>query len=243
MEVLHMNSLPTRHLHFPVLAGLAISLSAMAEDAAPQLSSEGLQLLEKDRSGEIYANPNVDWSVYTEIKLEEATVAFRRNWQRDQNRYDPFKVRADDMEKMKARLSELFGEVFTEELSKDNGYVMAPSSGVNVLTIQPAIVDLDINAPDTMNSAGRSKQFTESAGEMTLKLALYDSVTGELLASASDRRESPYRGYLQWTTSVSNQADARRMLQHWAKALRERLDRARSNPAPAPAAALAPEAQ
>ncbi|HLF30361.1 MAG TPA: DUF3313 family protein [Xanthomonadales bacterium] len=228
-----MNSLLTRKLLFPALTGLAISLSAMGDDAAPQLSSEGLQLLEKDRRGEIYANPDVDWSVYTEIKLEEASVAFRRNWQRDQNRYDPFKVKASDMEKMKKRLSELFGEVFTEELSKDNGYVMAAGSGANVLTIQPAIVDLDINAPDTNSSAGRSRQYTESAGEMTLKLALYDSVTGELLATASDHRESPYRGYLQWTTSVSNQADARRMLRHWATSLRERLDRASSKPAPA----------
>jgi hypothetical protein len=33
---------------------------------------------------------------------------------------------------------------------------------------------------------------------------------------------------MQWTTSVSNNADARRMLQRWATGLRERLDQARS---------------
>jgi len=63
---------------------------------------------------------------------------------------------------------------------------------------------------------------------MTLKLEIYDSVTGDLIATASDRRESPRRGYMQWTTRVSNNADARRMLQRWAVALRERLDNART---------------
>jgi DNA-binding HxlR family transcriptional regulator len=63
---------------------------------------------------------------------------------------------------------------------------------------------------------------------MTLKLELYDSVTGDLIATASDRRESPRRGYYQWTNSVSNTADARRMLERWAKDLHKRLDEARA---------------
>jgi hypothetical protein len=70
-------------------------------------------------------------------------------------------------------------------------------------------------------------QFTESAGRMTLKLEIYDSVTGDLIAMASDRREAPRRGYRQWTTSVSNRAEAQRMLQRWAKDLVKRLDEAR----------------
>lgn len=71
-----------------------------------------------------------------------------------------------------------------------------------------------------------SRSYTDSSGRMTLKLELRDSETGDLIAVASDRRESPYRGYAQWTTSVSNKADARRMLQKWAVGLRERLDEA-----------------
>lgn len=226
-----MNKVLIRLLLVPAIAGFATGLSA-EEPAAPAASNETLQLVEKDRRGEIYANPDVDWAVYTRILLEPATVAFRRNWQRDQNRYDPFKVQAKDVERIKTELSQLFGDVFTKELTENNGYTMAAEPGPEVLTIQPAIVDLDINAPDTNNYAGRSKQFTDTAGEMTLKLELYDSVTGELLATASDRRQSPYRGYPQWTTSVSNRADAQRMLQQWATALRERLDQARANSGP-----------
>lgn len=195
-------------------------------------SLDGLQLVEKDSRGEIYANPDVDWSVYTEIQLLDATVAFRRNWKRDQNRYDPFKVKTADVERIKQQLSEQFREVFSVQLTKDGGYTLAEAAGPSVLTIEPAIVDLDIAAPDTMQ-AYNSKAFTDSSGRMTLKLELYDSVTGELLATASDRRQSPYRGYMQWTTSVSNRADAQRMLQQWAEGLRKRLDEARAAHSPA----------
>ena len=65
-------------------------------------------------------------------------------------------------------------------------------------------------------------------GRMTLKLEIYDSITGDLIATASDRREAPRRGYMQWTTSVTNNAEARRMLQEWAVRLVERLDEART---------------
>ena len=210
------------------VAGSIVSFSTYAEDEASTVSLDGLQLVEKDRRGEIYADPDVDWSVYTEIQLQDATVAFRRNWQRDQNRYNSFKIRTDDMEKIKSSLAAEFHEVFTEELSTNGGYTMTDSSGDNVMTIRSAIVDLDVHAPDTMR-AGNTKQFTESAGKMTLKLELYDSVTGDLIATASDRREAPRRGYMQWTTSVSNKAEANRMLKRWAQGLRERLDKARAS--------------
>lgn len=231
-----MNRLSNRLLLVTTLATLTFSAGTgadvIANEEASLASLDGLQLVEKDSRGEIYANPDVDWSVYTEIQLLDATVAFRRNWKRDQNRYDPFKVKTADVERIKQQLSEQFREVFSVQLTKDGGYTLAEAAGPSVLTIEPAIVDLDIAAPDTMQ-AYNSKAFTDSSGRMTLKLELYDSVTGELLATASDRRQSPYRGYMQWTTSVSNRADAQRMLQQWAEGLRKRLDEARAAHSPA----------
>jgi hypothetical protein len=210
-----------------ILALFALPGAVIAESELPEISLEGLELAEKDRRGEIYADPDVDWTVYTKIQLDEATVAFRRNWQRDQNRFQSFKVRTQDMEKIKTNLSELFGEVFTEELTTNGGYEIAEEAADHVMRIEPHIVDLDVYAPDTMNTSGINRSYTESAGRMTLKLRVYDSVTGDLIVAASDRREAPRRGYMQWTSSVSNNAEARRMLQRWAEGLRKRLDEAR----------------
>jgi hypothetical protein len=216
--------LKTLLLSFIMVSAVA---PAVAKDDPPEVSIEGLELVDKNRRGEIYSDPDIDWSLYTQVMLDPATVAFRRNWQRDQNRYHAFKVRAKDMERIKTELSQLFDEVFTKELGESGGYTITDQTGDDVMRIKPAIVDLDVYAPDTMNSPGRTTQFTESVGKMTLKLEIYDSVTGDLIALLSDRREAPRRGYMQWTTSVTNRAEARRMLQRWAKDLVKRLDEAR----------------
>lgn len=207
------------------LALTGLPALSLAEADAPDISTDGMQLVDKDSRGEIYADPGVDWSVYSKIVLDDATVAFRRNWQRDQNRNRAARVSTSDMEKIKSNLAGLFDEVFVEELQENGGFEIVQEAGEDVLRITPHIVDLDVYAPDTMSSMN-SRSYTDSSGRMTLKLELRDSETGDLIAAASDRRESPYRGYAQWTTSVSNKADARRMLQKWAVGLRERLTEA-----------------
>jgi hypothetical protein len=215
---------------FSILCALAGALPALAEDTAPEVSLEGLELVDKSRRGEIYEDPNVDWSVYTQVHLDPATVAFRKNWQRDQNRMQPFKVEDRDMERIKSDLAVLFGEVFTEELTRDDGYQMTAEVGPEVMRITPRIVDLDVYAPDTATPA-RTDQYSESAGRMTLQLEIYDSVTGDLIVKISDRQEDPRLGWMEWRTRVSNRQDAERMLRRWASDLRERLDSARSRSA------------
>ena len=204
-----------------------VTAPLVAQDEEQTSRAEHLELVDKNRRTEIYADPDVDWSVYTQIRLDPATVAFRKNWQRDQNRSQPFRIKTEDIERIKSELSEMFDEVFSEELTTNGGYVMATENGDDVLRIAPQIVDLDVYAPDTRNTPGTTRSYAESSGRMTLKLDMYDSVTGDLIATASDRQEAPRRGYMQWTTSVTNRADAQRMLQRWAVDLREGLDNAR----------------
>lgn len=217
---------------FSIFFALTGAAPVTAADDAPELSFEGLELVEKSRHREFYADPEADWTAYTQIKLDPATVAFRKNWQRDQNRAQPFKVDARDMERIKTDLAELFGEVFANELSGNGGYQLTTETGENVMRITPHIVDLDVYAPDTATPA-RTLQYSESAGRMTLKLEIFDSVTGDLVASFRDRQEDPRLGWMEWRTRVSNRQDAQRMMQRWATRLRERLDELRGGHAAA----------
>lgn len=205
---------------------LAAPALAWAQGDIDPILTEGMELVEKDRRGAIYADPGVDWSGYSKIILDDATVAFRKNWQRDQNRNRASRVSTNDMERIKSDLAKLFDEVFVEELGTNGGFAMVDAAEEDVLRITPHIVDLDVYAPDTTFSGGRNKSYVDSSGRMTLKLEIYDSQTGDLLAVASDHRESPRRGYAQWANAVSNRADARRMLQKWAIGLRTRLQEA-----------------
>jgi hypothetical protein len=189
---------------------------------------DGLERVETTRHKEIYRAPGIDWSLYEKVQIDEATVAFRRNWQRDQNRYQPNKIRSKDIERISENMVELFDDVFSKELSERGGYEITGGPGENVLRISPHIVDLDVYAPDPRYQAGMQRSYVHTAGRMTLKLHLYDSHTGDLIAVFSDHREAPWRGYVQWANTVSNTREFRWLLQSWASDLLEGLEEAKS---------------
>ena len=129
------------------------------------------------------------------------------------------------MAKMKTELSSLFRNVFSKTLEQ-GGYELVTERAEDVLLIKPAIINLDIIAPDTM-PADNSRSYTESAGEMTLYLELYDSLSDDLIAKAMDRKIDRQTGYFRWQNNVTNRAAANRILQVWANVLKEGLDTAR----------------
>ena len=209
---------------------LAVPIMAQCQDEAPpEVSLDGLEQVEKTRRKAVYRAPGVDWAVYDKIMIDDVTVAFRKNWQRDQNRNQGSRIRTEDMDRIRNGMADLFDEVFTAELSEKGAYEITAETGENVLRIRPHIVDLDVYAPDPRHAAGRQRSYAESAGRMTLKLELYDSETGDLLAVARESKEAPRRGYLQWSNSVTNRKEFRLMLQGWARDLRKGLESARSD--------------
>lgn len=210
-----------------LLLMFSMSFSALADDKnkIPEYTVEGLKLVPNSKSmALVWAEPGAELTQYARVYLVEPYVAFKKNWQRDQNR-GRLKVTTTDMERIKTNVKELFMEVFTEELL-EGGYTLAQERAEDVLIVKPAIVDLDVNAPDTM-TAGRSTTYSTSAGSMTLYLELYDSETDDLLAKALDRKADRDSAFMQWQTGTTNRAAAKRLMKPWATALREALDRAR----------------
>lgn len=210
-----------------LMLSMTMATSALAKKDLPAVNDEGMELIKDSKMTTVYADPNADLGIYNRIWLKQATVAFKKNWQRDQNRSNAMKVRTKDMEKIQQDITTLFGEVFAKELV-DGGYELVEEVGDDVLIVVPAIVDLDVIAPDIQH-ASRSYTFSESAGEMTLKLELFDSVTNDMIAKATDRKRDFERGYVEWRTSVSNRAVAKRFMRIWAKALKSTLDDAKSS--------------
>jgi len=216
----------TNPIHALLLSAmLGLPVYVMAQETGAVADSDFLALVEKDRRGAIYADPQADWTIYSKIMLDEATVAFRKNWERDRRLDRTGYVSPRDIERIKADLAELFDEVWVEELSVNGGFEIVEEAGPDVLRITPKIVDLDVYAPSS-SSPTPTYSFTDSSGRMTLNLELYDSETGDLIALASDTQQSTYRGRMEWTTGPSNRGDARDMLRNWAQALNARLQEA-----------------
>lgn len=212
------------------LITILVASPVLAKKNLPEINEDGMKLVKNTRMTTIYADPDADLGIYKKIMLQDASVAFKKNWQRDQNRQSAysmaFMVKDSDVERIKKDVSTLFKELFTKEL-QDGGYVLVDAPGEDVLMVKPAIINLDVVAPD-VRAAGRTQSYSESAGEMTLVLELYDSQTNALIVKARDRKRDYKNGYFEWRNSVSNRADARRMMSAWAKTFRESLDEARS---------------
>jgi hypothetical protein len=207
-----------------VAAGLCFTNAQAQEDES--VSFEGLKRVENARVAAAYIDPEADFSVFKRVAILEPLVAFRSNWQRDANRSrrGSSRISTADMDRIKADLGALLTEVFTERLEADNGYEVVDVAGPDVLLLRPAIIDLEVNAPDTQTS-GRSQSYTTSAGYATLYLEAFDSMTGDILGRAIDRREARRAGTVAtWSNRVTNTQDARRLLGRWADLLRDFLD-------------------
>jgi hypothetical protein len=130
---------------------------------------------------------------------------------------------------MKQRLAAEFKKVFTDELQGNGGYAVVNEAAPDVLVLRPALLNVEVNAPDVM-TAGIEHTVVRSAGQMTLYLELWDAATNTLLARVMDAEADPDT-MAQMGGSVTNKAAADRILRSWAKELRERLDDVKAKPA------------
>jgi hypothetical protein len=188
---------------------------AMSAEEASDTTFDNLVPVKGAKMSMAYIDPEADFSVFKRVAILEPFVAFRSNWQRDQNRSRSRNITARDMERIKSDVATLFERVFTERLEAA-GYEVVDGANEDVLLVRPAIIDLDITAPDT-RTAGRSRTFTASTGAATLYIQLFDSLSGDIIGRAADRQAVRRAGgTITWSNSVTNTADARRMIGGWA---------------------------
>jgi len=216
---------------FSVIVGLAAMTAATgwsAEEEPLGVSFDGLTLIEHADVDVTYVLPEADFSIYNRVMILEPQVAFRRTWQRDVNRGvrgTAARVTTQDMDRIKSQMSELFLEVFTQELT-NGGFTIVEEPDEDVLILRPAIVNLDVTAPNTQ-TANRTQTFVANAGSASLFIELYDSLTGQIVARAVDSRSARPSASFQWASSVSNRAEARNALRIWARTLVDSLNEVR----------------
>lgn len=213
-----------------VLALATSSGTLLAEDI--EVTHDGLVRMGDSQTDLAYMLPEADFSIYDKVMILEPSIAFKKNWLSNANSGRSLnRITNRDMEQMIADGKMLLFYAFSEVL-EENGYSVVKEVGDNVLTIRPMIINLDVAAPDPNNMASIStRTYTRSAGEATLFIELYDSVTGQILARAFDSQGNRYgkgngSGRIQRTKNT-NRNDAKRAFHKWANMLVAALDRAR----------------
>jgi hypothetical protein len=217
-----------------ILACVAL-LSAVALAAKkPPEEWDGLKLVKVKGIDAAYVRPGADISGYTKVIIDPIQVAFAKEWDKKSTVYKQ-KLSTAQLDEIKQKLGKLAEETFDDVLSKDNGYQIVTAPGPDVMRFSAAIVDLWPRAVDTQEP-GRNYTYTTSAGSAVLYAELRDTETNQLFARVVDGREARNSGTMRWTNSVENTAEARAMVQDWARILRKRLDAVRASGGTAAAA-------
>ena len=206
-----------------IFVSAVLSVPVFAKDKLPEVDSDGLHLVEKSKVRAAYMKPGTDLSIYSKVKILECYVDFVKDWEKDYNLNQiglNGRIRDKDAEAIKTRLAAEFTKVFTDELTKA-GFPVVDEAGADVLLLRPALINVDVTAPDVM-SAGMQTTLIRSAGEMTLYMEMYDSATNTLIARVVDP-EADQEGFAQVANRVTNKAAADRILRHWAKLLAKHL--------------------
>lgn len=200
-----------------------LSSAALATDKLPEVDKDGLHLVPDSKVAVAYAKPGADLSQYDKIKLLDCYVDFVKDWEKNYNLNEiglEGRVRDKDAEEIKQRLADEFRAVFTKELTK-RGYPIVEDTGPGVLLLRPALINVDVAAPD-LRTTSRSYTLVQSAGGMTLFLELYDAATSTLLARIADPQADD-TGFAERANRVTNRAAADRILRSWADLLAKHL--------------------
>ena len=205
-----------------ILACLAAT--GLAATDLPAVSHDGLHLVPDTKVRAVYMKPGTDLSQYDRVALLDTYVAFAKHWEQEYNDQAPFDERVSDkdMQEIRDRVSKEFARVFTEVLSTQGGHPVVTTAGDGVLILRPAIINLEITAPDTM-APDMSQTLVASAGSMTLYLELYDGKTQAIIARIIDPEAADNAGIAEVANRVTNTADFDRVVRRWAELLNSHL--------------------
>jgi hypothetical protein len=196
---------------------LLLAVSVPATGAKPPDTWDGLLRVGSTKLDSVYLLPGADFRTYNKVMLDPTEIAFRKNWQRDQNTAQintDTRISNSDAREILERAKTDFDKVFAEAYQKA-GYQVVTTPGPDVLRVSTAVINLDVVAPDTM-SAGRSWTFSREAGSATLVLEARDSQTGAVLGRAVDARSTgDSRPYIR--NSVTNSSEFEALFKRWAQ--------------------------
>ena len=210
---------------------LAYRVDVSASEAPPQVSKDGLQLKTHTKQRLVYVKPGAAFNQYDRVMILDCYVEMQKDWQRNYNANVggdlSRQVGDEDVQRIKSTLAAEFKKVFTTELQK-GGYQVTTSPAPDVLLLRPAIVDVQVTAPDIM-AAGMDVNVITSAGSGTFYLEVWDPSTNTILARAMDA-EADQQPFAQQANAVTNRQAADIILRNWADDLVRHLDAVRGKP-------------
>ena len=187
-----------------------------------EVTFDGLVRIDNSRFKDAWIDPDVDLKSYSKILPVRAEFEFRavkRSPTTTAVRGTEYWISEEDRRKLVDTVS----EVFREELAKSEHFTMTDTPGPDTLIIVGMLHDIVSRVPPEY--IGRGEVYLSSVGDATLILEARDSLSGETIYRAVDRRSFERGGDIPVrANTVTTWAEVRRAARSWAVRLREGLD-------------------
>ena len=217
-----------------VLVGCSSAPPTIQTGEDAEISFDGLHRVDNARFASSWADPDIDFSRYSKVMPGGAEFEFRavrKTGQAGRARSSDTKFWISDEDR--ARLEEETSAIFAEELQNSTRFEVTDTKGDDVIIIRGALHDIVSRVPPDM--VGRGEVWLSSVGEATIIIEVIDSMSGEVIFRAAERRAAePGQGTTGVrSNSVTTWAEVRRLMRRWARTLREGLDSIPGEDAPA----------
>ena len=185
---------------------------------------DGLVRVDNARFSNVWVDPDIDFSHYNKVIPGGAEFEFRAV----QKTSGTTRARSNEREFWisdadRQRLIDTVTEVFNDELSRSQHFTMVEEPGPDTLILVGALHDIVSRVPP--EQAGRTEVWLNSVGEATLVIQAADSLSGEVIYRAVDRRAAEsVGGQMIRGNSAQTWGEVRRWARRWATRLREGLD-------------------
>jgi hypothetical protein len=206
------------------IAGCTSAPATIQQGADAEVSFDGLHAIDNSIFREAWADPDIDFSRYSKFMPGGAFFEYRAvkktsRTTRATSSSDEFYIDDQAREKLKG----LATEIFSEELAKSTRFTVTDTSGPDVLIIRGGLHDIVSRVPP--EPIGRGDIYLSSVGEITLILEVVDSMSGEVIFRAVERRAAERGGGMAIrANTVTTLAEVRRLIRRWATTLRDGLD-------------------
>ncbi len=218
-------------MKYAVIALLALAMAGCASkeptvQTGPdaEVSYDGLHLVDNSVFKLAWADPEADWARYNKFIPGGAEYDFRAvkkgsGTQHARSGQSEFWIDDASREKLKEETS----AIFAEELAKSERFTQTDTPAADTLILRGALHDIVSNVPP--DQIGRGEVFLSSVGEATLILEAVDSLSGEVLFRAVERRSMDRGGGTAIrASSVTTWAEVRRLVRRWATTLQQGMD-------------------
>jgi len=185
--------------------------------ASENLNYEGLAEVRIRTLDKAQVRPDVVFSVYSGVILDEVELAFRT----PDRSVQQFPLSKDQQD----RFHDMLTAAFRSELIGMQNLQLVDAPGRDVLELRVRVQDITATVPPrSVANVGRAAMALQAVGEVTLVLSLYDSRSGEILARAVDARTVSGAAVGADGEMITRWEGVERLTAQWAATTRQRLE-------------------